>query len=77
MSVSLFSLGHAQTQGRQVRRVTQQLASKGREEEDCRLVNMDVNNTGFEIRRKSALIGKERFHPSHCHTLCHKFKEVQ
>ncbi len=33
-----------------------QCANKGREEEDCRLVNMDVNNAGFNMLLKSAFL---------------------
>lgn len=34
---------------------TQQSANKGMEQEDYKLVNMDVNNTGFKMVRKTAL----------------------
>ena len=38
--------------GSKVNRETKQCARKGREEEeDCKLVNMDVHNAGFETLR--------------------------
>ncbi len=32
-----------------------QYASKDREDEDCKIVNMEVKNAGFKIPKKSAL----------------------